>query len=382
MKIGFFTNTYYPICYGSVISIESFRKNLEKLGHEVFVFAPSHNGYKDKNPRVFRYPSFVFKYKIDYPISIPVSSFINDKIKELNLDIIHVHQPFSLGREGLKYANKLNIPVVFTYHAKYEDYVHYVPFFPEGLLAELVKKEAVNFANKCDITITPSQGIKKMIQRRGVDENLIKVLSTGINWKSFNKGDGQKIRKKYDIQADETLCLNIGRINEEKNLRMLLESMKKVISKNPKIKMMFIGEGFLRKNLENKAEKWGLKDNFIFTGFVKYEEVKNYFHAANIYLQTSRSETQGITILEAMAVGLPIVAVKATGTEDFIINKKNGFLTKNSIKDFVEKIETVIKEPTLRKKIADQAKKDAKKYGELDQTRKLEEIYKELITNK
>lgn len=216
MRIGFFTNTYYPICYGSVISIESFRKNLEKLGHEVFIFAPSHNGYKDKNKRVFRYPSLVFKYKIDYPISIPVSSFINEKIKELDLDIIHVHQPFSLGKEGLKYASKLKIPVVFTYHAKYEDYVHYVPLFPEGLLADLVKKEAVNFANKCDVTITPSKGIRRVIQKRGVDKNLIKVLSTGIDWESFQKGNGKKFRKKYSIRNDEILCLNIGRINKRK----------------------------------------------------------------------------------------------------------------------------------------------------------------------
>lgn len=379
MKIGFFTNTYYPICYGSVISIESFRKNLEKLGHQVYVFAPKHGDYKDKNKKVFRYPSFVFKYKIDYPISIPISSFINKKIEELKLDIIHVHQPFSLGREGMKFAKKLKIPVVFTYHAKYEDYVHYVPFLPESLLAELVKKEAVNFANKCDLTITPSQGIRKVVEKRGVDKEKIKVLPTGIDWKSFQKGQGAKIRKKYGIKKDELLCMNIGRVNEEKNLILLLKAFRRVAKKNSKAKLIFIGEGFLKNDLKKMSQEWGIEDKVIFTGFLEYQKVKDYWQAVDIYLQTSKSETQGITILEAMAVGLPIVAVKATGTEDFIIDQKNGLLTKNEIKDFSEKINFLIKNPKLRKKIASQAKKDSKKFEEINQARKLEEVYLELV---
>ncbi len=379
MKIGFFTNTYFPICYGSVISIESFRKNLEKLGHDVYVFAPSHRDYEDEGEKIFRYPSFLFRYKIDYPVSIPISSFINKKIKELDLDIIHVHQPFSLGREGLKFARKLNIPVVFTYHAKYEDYVHYVPFLPEHLLADLVKKEAVNFANKCDLTITPSEGIKKVIQRRGVKKDLIKVLPTGIDCESFEKGDREKIREKYKIKKDEILCLNIGRVNEEKNLTMLLMAVRAVILENSKIKLMFIGEGFLKNGLLEMVKKWGIEKQIIFTGFIKYKEVKDYWQAADIYLQTSKSETQGITILEAMAVGLPIVAVKATGTEDFIVNNKNGLLTKNQTEDFVEKIKFLLKNPLAKKRMAVQAKKDAKNFREINQTKKLEAIYEELI---
>ncbi len=197
----------------------------------MYVFAPDYEGYKDKDERVFRYPAFLFKYKIDYPISIPISSFINKKIKELNLDIIHAHQPFSLGKEGLRYAKKLKIPIVFTYHAKYEDYVHYVPFFPERILAELVKREAINFSNKCDLTIAPSLGIKKSIKKRGADKGRIEVLPTGISWKNFQKGDRKKIREKYGIKKEEVLCLNIGRVDEEKNLLLLAKAVKKVVEK-------------------------------------------------------------------------------------------------------------------------------------------------------
>jgi glycosyltransferase involved in cell wall biosynthesis len=379
MKIGFFTNTYYPICYGSVISIESFRKNLEKLGHQVYVFAPNYEGYEDKNKKVFRYPSFLFKYKIEYPISIPISAFIKKKIKELKLDIIHVHQPFSLGREGLHYAKKLDIPIVFTYHAKYEDYVHYVPLLPESLLAELVKREAVNFANDCDLTIAPSLGIQKIIVERGVKKENTKVLATGINWKKFQKGNRQKIRKKYSIKSDELLFLNVGRINEEKNVVFLLKAFIKVALKNPKVKMMFVGEGFLKKDLIEMAKKKGIKNRIIFPGFVPYEEVKHFWQAADFYLQASESETQGITILEAMATGLPIVAVKATGTEDFIVDDVNGFLTKTQLKEFVEKIEFLIKNKKKRRKLSQQAKKDAEHFDELNQTKKLEKFYLELI---
>ena len=379
MKIAFFTNSYYPISYGSVISIESFRKNLEKLGHQVYVFAPEYSGYEDENKKVFRYPSFLFKYKIDYPISIPISSFINKKIKELNLDIIHVHQPFSLGKEGLKYARKLKIPVVFTYHAKYEDYVHYVPFFPEKILAELVKKEAINFSNKCDLTITPSLGIKKIIKKRGANKNKIEILPTGVDWKNFQKGDGLKIRRKYLIAKDEILLTNIGRINKEKNLIFLLESFREIALKNPKIKLMFIGEGFLKKELKEKSKEWGIQDRIIFTGFVKNSHIKDYLKATDIYLQTSLSETQGLTILEAMASGKAIVAVKATGTEDFIINNSNGLLAQKNKKDFIGKIEFLIKKPAKRRIFGGKAREDAKKYQEVNQAKRLEKVYLDLI---
>lgn len=379
MKIAFFTNSYYPISYGSVISIESFRKNLEKLGHQVHVFAPNYDGYEDKNKKVFRYPSFLFKYKIDYPISIPISSFINKKIKELNLDIIHVHQPFSLGKEGLRYARKLKIPVVFTYHAKYEDYVHYVPFFPEKILAELVKKEAINFSNKCDLTITPSLGIKKIIKKRGANQNKIEILPTGVNWKSFQKGNRKKIRREYSIANDEILLTNIGRINKEKNLIFLLEAFKKIALKNPKVKLMFIGEGFLKDKLKEKSREWGIQDRIIFTGFVKNSHIKDYLKATDIYLQTSLSETQGLTILEAMASGRAIVAVKATGTEDFVVNGINGLLAKKNKNDFIDKIEFLIKKSSKRKLFGERARKDAKKYQEINQAKKLEDIYLNLI---
>ncbi len=160
---------------------------------------------------------------------------------------------------------------------------------------------------------------------------------------------------------------------------MLLMAVRAVILENSKIKLMFIGEGFLKNGLLEMVKKWGIEKQIIFTGFIKYKEVKDYWQAADIYLQTSKSETQGITILEAMAVGLPIVAVKATGTEDFIVNNKNGLLTKNQTEDFVEKIKFLLKNPLAKKRMAVQAKKDAKNFREINQTKKLEAIYEELI---
>jgi glycosyltransferase involved in cell wall biosynthesis len=222
-------------------------------------------------------------------------------------------------------------------------------------------------------------GIKKIIEKRGANKKSIKVLPTGINWDDFQKGAREKVRKKYLIKKNEILLTNIGRINEEKNLVFLLESFKKIALKNPKIKLMFIGEGFLKEELKEKAKKWGIEKQVIFTGFLKNTEIKNYLKATDIYLQTSLSETQGITILEAMASSLPIVAVKATGTEDFIVNKKNGFLTKNNQKDFIEKIEYLIKKPLKRKEFRKQAQQDAKKYQEINQAKKLEKVYLDLV---
>ncbi|MFW5884843.1 MAG: glycosyltransferase family 4 protein [Patescibacteria group bacterium] len=381
MKIGFFTNTYLPINYGSTVSVETFRKGLKKLGEEVFVFAPRHKGYEDNNDFVFRYPSFMYNYKEEYPVAIPFYPPISKKIKELNLDIIHSHQPFSLGKEGLKYAKKQNIPIVFTHHTRYEDYVHYVPILPEDLLTNLVKKEATDFANQCDLVIAPSESIKKMIQSRGV-KTKVEVLPTGIDWNKFQRGKRDKIRKKYKIKENELLLLNVGRMEEEKNLEFLFDCLKNIIKKQPHIKLMFVGEGSLKEKLKRKAEEEEIETNILFPGIAKREEIQDFYAAGDVYLQTSTSETQGLSLYEAMASGLPCLAVKSTGAIDAINHNQNGLLIPASKKAFQSEVEKIIINKKLRNSLGQEAVKKAKKNDISKQAEKLKKLYKEVIQTK
>ncbi|MFO7807350.1 MAG: glycosyltransferase [Candidatus Moraniibacteriota bacterium] len=381
MKIGFFTNTYLPINYGATVSVETFRKSLEKLGDEVFIFAPRHKDYEDENDSVFRYPSFMYNYKENYPIAIPFYPPIDNKIKELNLDIIHSHQPFSLGKKGLRQAKKNNIPIIFTHHTRYEDYAHYVPILPESVLADLVKDEATRFANQCDLVIAPSKSIKEMIQSRGV-KTRIEILPTGIDFNKFQRGKRENIRKKFGIKKNELLLLNVGRIEEEKNIMFMMDCIVETIKNNSRIKMMFAGKGSLKRELQEKARKNKIENKVIFPGLVDREEIQDYFAAGDIYLQTSTSETQGISLYEAMASSLPCLAVESTGAVDVVSNFENGLLAKKNKKDFQEKLQKILNDKKLREKIKKNALKTSGNYDFVKQAKRLKNLYLEVCKDK
>ena len=160
MKIGIFANSYLPIVYGSITSVENFRIGLEKLGHEVYLFVPNYKGYEYTNPNVTLYPTFMYGYKIKYPIPFTWYPPVRKTAKKLGLDIIHMQQPFSTGQDGLRIAKSLGIPAVFTHHARYADYTHYIPsIIPQKLIKKIISKKVSRFANKCDHVIAPSESL-------------------------------------------------------------------------------------------------------------------------------------------------------------------------------------------------------------------------------
>ena len=135
MKIAIFTNNYLPNIFGVSASIESFRKQFEKMGHTVYIFAPKTSGYVDENPNVFRYDSIDFEYKISFPLAIPYSSKITRILDELEIDIVHSQHPNLLGVAAHRWAHKKKVPLVFTWHTLYDFYTHFVPFFIPQKLA-------------------------------------------------------------------------------------------------------------------------------------------------------------------------------------------------------------------------------------------------------
>ncbi|MDD3608035.1 MAG: glycosyltransferase [Candidatus Moranbacteria bacterium] len=382
MRIGYFTNTYLPIIYGSTNSVEYFRKGLELLGHEVFIFAPRSRGFVDTNERVNRYPSIPWKYKIDYPIALSVWPPMGAEIKKLKLDIIHCHQPFSVGKDGLRQAKKNHLPAVFTHHCRYEDYIHYVPpIISHNLLKKYVQRKATDFANQCDQVVAPSRTIKELIQNRGVNAP-IEIIPTGIDWEKYQKADGRQIREKYHIVDGEILLVNIGRIEIEKNVEFLFEVVVDLLKKNRKTKFLMVGEGSLKKKFIARMEKENLVGRIFFTGLIAQKEIPDYYAAGDIFLHASKSETQGMTINEAMCAGIPTVAVKATGAMDVIDNWVNGVLVDDSKNEFEKTVEKLMKDEEKRKSLGRAAREKSKNYDYKKQALKLEKIYLRLINQK
>lgn len=383
MRIAIFTNNYLPNPYGVSGSIESFRKEFEKMGHTVYVFAPHWPNYIDANRNVFRYPSLDIKIKIRFPLPIPYSSKIEKTLEKLEVDIVHSQHPNLLGVVAAEWARKKKVPLVFTWHTLYDRYTNFVPFVPNKLAARWVIKGAVKYANKVDQVIVPTESVKKIIQAWGVSNKNIAAVPTGVDEKELEGGGGNIIRRKYQIGENETVLLSVSRLTEEKNVRFLFESMVDVLERDERVKFMHVGGGYLQEELESLIRDRGLSNRVIFIGEVKREELKNYYSAGDIFVYASKSETQGMIVSEAMYFGLPVVAVDATGICDLVENGKTGYLVEEDKEEFLEAVFGLIGDEEKRKMFSQNAKKISREnYTAEVCAKKMLEVYEKVIKNK
>jgi glycosyltransferase involved in cell wall biosynthesis len=398
MRIAIFTNNYLPNSFGVANSVEAFRRDFEKLGHQVYIFAPKWPGYVDASPNVFRYPSLDIKIKIRFPLAIPYSWKMRKILKNLDLDIIHAQHPNLLGTVAARWARKLarrrggkKIPLIFTWHTRYDLYTHFFPFLPPKISAGFMIRKAVKFANNSDTVIVPTDSIIPILKNWGVKNKIIPI-ATGVETEQFSaiggsasggkNADGKKIREKYGVGDDETLLFVISRFTAEKNMEFLFQSVARVLQKNKKVKFMAGADGYLRPELEKIVSQKGVSDQVIFAGHIPDDIKKHYFAAADIFVFASKSETQGMVISEAMYMGLPIVAVNATGINSLVLNKANGFLVDENIDKFAEAVEKLINDRELRQKFSEASKKIARENFTSDIcAKKMIEVYEKAIEN-
>ncbi len=373
MKIGFFTNIYKPVINGVVSSISSFKKGLEDLGHEVYIFAPTHPNYKDNEKGIFRIESLKLPSQEEYRITLPVFNKKSLKVIQ-ELDIIHTQHPLIMGNYGSFFANFHTKPLVFTHHTQYDKYSHYIPFEQE-LVKILARQIVKDYANKCDCVIAPSESIKKMLLKQGI-RSRIEVIPTGINLDVFGNPNREIIRKKYNLSPDQKLLLYAGRIAKEKNLEFLLKAFKLVLNKRPDTYLMLVGHGPEKGYLDALIKKFGLEKNIFSVGISR--SIQDYYAAADLFVFSSVTETQGLVLVEAMAAGTPVVAVDSPGVRE-VVDGKNGLLAKESLTEFSEKIIKVLNDNKLRKKMSEHARKTANKYSISKMSRKVLKVYESVL---
>ncbi|WP_439328931.1 glycosyltransferase family 4 protein [Desulfofundulus thermosubterraneus] len=356
LKIGVFTDSYRPYTSGVVRSIDTFTAELTKLGHDIYIFAPNYpNCSREK--RVFRFPSVPAPTNRDFALAVPFSFRLKPTINQWQPDIIHVHSPFLLGRVGARYAHKLGIPLVFTFHTLYDQYVHYVPF-AQGVTRELTRRFCRDFCNRCDLVVAPTGIIEEHLKKMGV-RTKIKVIPTGINLEEFTQGDKNWLRREHGIKPEEKILLFVGRLGQEKNIGFLLSAFAELSRGNSNLKLVLVGGGPEEVNLKRQAAQLGIGQQVIFTGTLNRTEVINCYQGADLFVFASKTETQGLVLAEAKAAGLPVVAVKAFGTSEMVRDGEDGFLTPENKDLFVAKIKELITDDDLRQKIAVRAKNNA-----------------------
>ncbi|MEG0628924.1 MAG: glycosyltransferase family 4 protein, partial [Enterococcus sp.] len=310
MRIGFFTDTYFPQVSGVATSIKTLKEQLESQGHEVYIFTTTDPEAEDFEKDIVRMPSVPFISFTDRRIVVRGIWFAYQIAKELELEIIHTHTEFGAGFLGKMVANRLHIPVVHTYHTMYEDYLHYIA---NGKVVRPthVKHFIKMFVNHSTGVVCPSQRVVDTLKRYEVDVPM-KIIPTGIEVDRFIRPDitsveTEALREKLGIQNGELMILSLSRISYEKNIHVIVQQFPEVLMSFPNARLVIVGKGPYRDELEELVEQLGIQKYVQFTGEVPHEDVACYYHAADYFVSASTSETQGLTYAEAIASGTQCV---------------------------------------------------------------------------
>lgn len=361
MRVAIVTNNYLPNPYGVTSSIETFRVELEKHGHDVFIFAPRWKGYVDRCERVFRFPSVEFPGKIRFPVAIPFSLEADTCVAKIKPDVIHAQHPNVLGLLASKWSKRYGIPLVFTWHAMYERYGHFGPPLVGGLYARRLVQRAVAYANAADAMIAPSRALKTYAVGHGVAEEKIHLVPSGVSFTDFENHDGRNIRHELGIPRNARVLVSLSRLTEEKNIVFLARCICVLLQKNPDVFFLLIGEGDQKSKVEAMGREAGVSKRLLLPGKKEGRDRGKFLAAGDVFVYASLSETQGIAVAEALYCGLPVVAVRASGIEDAVADKITGLLTQNTEENFISAVQTMLDNTQQRLHFSRDASQLAKK---------------------
>ena len=383
MHIAFFTNSYLPVVSGVVSSLRSYRKALSEIGHTIFVFAQDEN-YQDQEPFIFRYPSFHLPLESNIPAVIPISPHIDWLLPSLKLDLIHSHHPVLVGQAAARKSRELDLALVFTFHSQYREYTNYIPIPQEAVQNFL--KNAVNnwlreYMRKCQHIVVPSESMLDILKKEYGLESHYTVIPTGIDLERFVDEDGSNIRSQYGWETDRVM-ISIGRLAPEKNWNTLLHGAARAMDMYKNLRLIILGDGPERKTLQKLCDELGVSSRVKFPGEVPLSDVPAYLRSADMFIFASTSETQGLVTLEALAAGLPVVAVDASGTRDIVEDGCQGFLVENHPDALTEAVVRLMEDEELTARLKKSAVKRAESFDILETAKKLVSVYEQAIRDK
>jgi 1,2-diacylglycerol 3-alpha-glucosyltransferase len=380
MNILLMTNTYKPMVGGLEKSVSSFTKEFRDAGHRVIIIAPE---FPDMQPEedVIRVPAMKNFNGSDFSVQMPIQGTLTKALGDFIPHIIHSQHPFLIGDTALKIASKYNVPLVFTHHSLYEENVHYMPGNEEALKRFMIEL-STGYANLADHVFAPSESVMMMLKERGVTSD-IHVVPTGIYTDQFARGAKKAFRKKLNIPADAFVAGHVGRLAPEKNLEFVAHAVAQFLKKEPKAHFLIGGFGPSEESIKEIMAKEGLTERLHLAGMLKGRDLVNAYHAMDVFVFASQSETQGLVVTEAMAAGIPVVAVDAPGVREVVKDCINGRLLKNeSIEDFVLALMWLKKQSVTRiKKIKKACKATAQEFTMKDCAKRALDIYVSLTIN-
>jgi len=363
MHIVMMTNTYLPHVGGVARSVSSFTEEYRRLGHRVLVVAPEFTGAPQSEPDVVRVPAIQNFNGSDFAVVLPFFSDLSAALDAFRPELIHAHHPYLLGMTALKEARTRRLPLVFTYHTRYEYYTHYVPL-DSPTLKHFVVELTTRYANLCDLVFAPSESIAQLLSQRGV-KTPIEVVPTGIKIERFAHGDGKRLRKLLTIPQEAFVVGHVGRLAPEKNLKFLAEAVAGFLSRHPNAYFLVAGRGPCEAEIRSICAERQVADRLHQLGVLVDQSLADAYHAMDAFAFASYTETQGLVLVEAMAAGVPVVAVDAPGVREVVQDYGNGrLLPKADAAAFSAALEWVLTlPPSQRQELQTAARRTAERFS-------------------
>lgn len=383
MNILFLSDVYFPRINGVSTSIHTLRQQLAAQGHRVHLLAPDYYSPSEDESWITRVPSHYLMFDPEdrlmrYGKALAMSA----DLRHEDYDILHVHTPFAAHYLGLRLSRRLGIPCVETYHTFFEDYMHhYLPILPKPLLRMLARRLSRSQCNAMDAVVAPSQPMLDALRSYGVKSHA-EVIPTGLQEHSFVHGDGSGFRRRYGIAPDRPVMLFVGRVAHEKNIGFLLRMALQVKHSRPDILLVLAGEGPALEQLRKEARALGLQDNTLFLGYLdRKTELNDCYRMADVFVFSSLTETQGLVLLEAMAQGVPVVAIAEMGTKSILVEGKGALIAPQDEQGFAERVLGLLANPEHGRALGEKAHGYALHWSASYMAERMLKFYRQVIAS-
>ena len=360
MRLGMMADVYKPHISGITNYIEANKRHLEKTGHEVFVFTFGDDGYRDDESNIIRSPGLPL-VDTGYFLSFQYSREARALLQ--TMDLVHVHHPFLSGRLALRYCRPFDIPIIFTNHTRYDLYAQvYLPGIPPGISRGLLETYMPDFCATIDLVVSPSAGMEQVLRSFHVDVP-ITIVPNGVDIGRFLNSSNPAGRTELGLAPDDILLVYAGRLAPEKNLSFLLNAFAGVADTLDNLHLLLIGMGPEREKLEEQARQSGQSRRVHFSGQVSYEKLPELLAMCDLFVTASVSEVHPLSVIEAMAAGLPVLGIRSVGVGDIVCDGVTGLLARQDTAAFAAALTHLCLDAPLRRRMSRAARKEARKYA-------------------
>jgi 1,2-diacylglycerol 3-alpha-glucosyltransferase len=382
MRILMISDVYFPRINGVSTSIQTFRRGLHAAGHETILIAPDYPGAAaDSEPDILRVPSRgVPRDPEDRAMKLGGIRALRSQLERLEPDLVHIQTPFVAHYQGTALARALRVPVIETYHTYFEEYLHhYVPLMPRAVMRFVARRFTVSQCNVLDALVVPSRAMEQALLDYGV-ECPMHIIPTGMEMERFAGGDGQRFRAQLGIAPGQPVLVHVGRIAHEKNIEFLFRMFALVVRSKPGAVFVVAGEGPALASCKAYVRSLGLTQHVRFVGYLSRErELLDCYRAGDLFVFSSRTETQGLVLLESMALGVPVVSTARMGTADIVTPQRGAQLAPDDEGEFASIVSRLLEDAPRRAAMSAEARAYAATWSASAMAGRLADLYSAVV---